>query len=131
MGAPINGLYAWGDDDFVFWTTTENKIYLYDKGEEKIISEYTGSHDTSEFNASVRISTDNSSVICTSEDGYVVFYDLITKKEVSKVHAHSKAVITMDLFNTGEYNEGTDIMITGSLDKTIWVWTQEDANSGL
>ena len=128
MGAPINGLYACGDDDYVFWTTTNNKIYLYDKGEEKIISEYSGSHDTSEFNASVRVSSDNSSVIWTSEDGYVAFYDLISKKEICKVEAHSKAVITMDLFNTGDFNEGTDIMITGSLDKTICVWKQNDTD---
>ena len=69
MGAPINGLYACGDDDYVFCTTTDNKIFLYDKGEEKIIAEYSGSHETSEFNASVRITSDNSAVVSTSEDG--------------------------------------------------------------
>jgi hypothetical protein len=44
MGAPINGLYACGDDDYIFVTTTQNKILLYDKAEEKIISEYSGHH---------------------------------------------------------------------------------------
>ena len=36
MNAPVNGLYAWGDDDYVICTTTENKIMLYDKAEGKI-----------------------------------------------------------------------------------------------
>jgi len=98
VGAPINGLYAWGDDDYVFWTTTDNKIILYDKGEEKIISEYSGHHETSEFNASVRITADNSAVVTTSEDGCIVFYDLVTKKMVNKIEGHVKPIVSMDIW---------------------------------
>lgn len=47
MGAPISGLHACGDDDYIFVTTTNNKIFLYDKGEEKVISEYSGHHAVS------------------------------------------------------------------------------------
>ena len=104
MGAPINGLYAWGDDDYIFCTTTDNKVLLYDKGEEKIISEYSGHHETSEFNASVRITSDNSAVVTTSEDGYIVFYDLVTKKMVNRVEGHEQPIVSMDIWYGWMFN---------------------------
>lgn len=107
----------------MFCTTTDNKVLLYDKSEEKIISEYSGDHTSSEFNASVRISSDNSLVMCTSEDGHLVLYDLVTKKVVERLEAHDKPVVTMDLFNSGKYGDGTDVILVGSLDRTVSVWS--------
>jgi mitogen-activated protein kinase organizer 1 len=122
IGAPINGLYACGDDDFVFCTTTDNKIFLYDKSEESIIATYSGAHTTSEFKASVRLTTDNSMVLSTSEDGNISYYDIISKKPVDTFSAHSKPVVSMDLFSKSEYGKGSDVLLVGSLDKTITVW---------
>mmetsp|Transcript_20828 Transcript_20828/g.23160 ORF Transcript_20828/g.23160 Transcript_20828/m.23160 type:complete len:80 (+) Transcript_20828:601-840(+) len=78
-------------------TTTDNKVVLYDKAEESIISEYSGNHQTSEFNASVRVTSDNSAVVTTSEDGSIVFYDLVTRKMVDKIEGHDKPIVSMDM----------------------------------
>lgn len=46
FNAPILGLFACFEDDFIFVSTNESKIYLYDKGKREIVTEFSGNHRT-------------------------------------------------------------------------------------
>jgi len=91
-GSPIIGcdITSISDDDGKYCIATSclnGDIYLFEKNTGSLLKKYTGGHKAGNYGLDCCIMSNDLHVVSGSEDGCVVFYDLVSGKVAQKVDA--------------------------------------------
>ena len=96
------------------------RLILTELSTASVLSHYQG-HVNSEYRLQPVFTPDDASIVCGSEDGSVVIWDLVEAQVTSRIiSAHTRAVSCIDLARRG--GNGEDVMLTSSFDGTAKLW---------
>ncbi|KII65893.1 WD repeat domain-containing protein 83 [Thelohanellus kitauei] len=97
----------------------DSKIRLMDKESGSLLNSY-GGHKNNEFKIESTFLTNDSYVVSGSEDGRLVYWDLITSEVVKQIPAHKGAVVSLS------YSKKLNRLVTASSDGiSLWIGNEE------
>ena len=82
IGVPLVSLFTSNNDELVFVGSTKSEIILFDKEEKEELTRFSGTHITKDYSSELKLLSDYSSIATTSENGQVVFYDIVSVSSV-------------------------------------------------
>jgi mitogen-activated protein kinase organizer 1 len=117
---PITYFNVSDDERFYLTTCVGGKLRLIDFGSGKILREYSGSHKHSSYKIESCIENNNTSILCGSEDGQMIHYNLLNG-EVDDItsNAHSKGISSV------AYHPTRDVFLSASHDGTGKLWQRK------
>lgn len=115
---PVTSVTTTGDDNCILAACTDGCLRLLDRAEGDLLNEYRGHvHQSAKLDAAF-VQSDAYVVAC-SEDGRVVYWDVVEGAVVGEVRAHGQHVVC----SLSVHPEG-DCLLTSSVDGTVKVWTR-------
>lgn len=116
MGFPVTSVRVSNDQNCYLAACLDSTVRLVEVATGKILKEYKGHKHTS-FKTEAVFQADCNHVMCGSEDGTAVRWNMVTGAVVARVEcAHFKAVSSIS------YHPTKSIFITASYDGTAKVW---------
>jgi mitogen-activated protein kinase organizer 1 len=117
IGAPVMGACYSTDTNCILVSTLDDKVRLFDKLTGELLNEYRG-HRNNKYKTQAILSRDDSMVLSGSEDFNIYVWDLVEAKIQAVLKGHSHVVSCL------AYSPVTDMVASGSIDRTICVWTK-------
>ncbi|CAG9460913.1 unnamed protein product [Pedinophyceae sp. YPF-701] len=114
--APIVSVAVSQDGECTLLAGTDSTLRLLDRATGSLLQHYKG-HRNDATRMDCALSPSDAHVVCGSEDGRVLVWDLVTAREMMAVQAHEGGVTALCVHPTGEG------MLTAGADGKVRVWT--------
>ncbi|RKP24322.1 nuclear mRNA splicing protein [Syncephalis pseudoplumigaleata] len=115
IGHPVTSVQFTGDGNCLLVSTLDARIRLLDKENGGLLNEYTG-HEHKEYRLRSCLAPMDTHVISGSEDGAIVFWDLLEGNEVRRLKGHHNVVSFVDA-HPKEVG-----LLSASFDGNVIVW---------
>jgi mitogen-activated protein kinase organizer 1 len=116
IARPIVDMAISRDSNCILAGCLDSTVRLFEKESGELLSSYTG-HVCKESKTECKLTNTDAHVVAGSEDGRVVFYDLVEEKEVQSLKCHKGCVTSIT------YHPDEVAMATAGLDGVARVWT--------
>jgi mitogen-activated protein kinase organizer 1 len=114
---PINGLDVSPDEKYYVVSTLDGDIRLYEYEKGEVIQNYSKLHQCMNYSASLKYSIDNNGFYITSENGDIVYYDIINKSNNRIFKAHTKTASGLDVHPFKK-----NYFVSSGFDSKIFFW---------
>ncbi len=119
LGHPVTSLAVSGDGQCLLVGMLDGRMCLLDASDGSVMSEYRG-HVSATAKVDARLTLGDGHVVAGSEDGRVVFWELVDARVEVELEAHpGKVVCGLD------YHPKRHAMVTSATDGTAKVWLPE------
>ncbi|KAH9549693.1 hypothetical protein CY35_10G032500 [Sphagnum magellanicum] len=115
LGQAVNSVALSNDENCVLASCLDSTIRLLDRASGELLQEYKG-HDNKSYKMDSCLTNSDAHVVSGSEDGNVIFWDLVDGSIVASFKAHPSVVTSVS------YHPSESRMLTASVDSTVRVW---------
>jgi len=115
VATPVVSLQLSRDYNCVLAGCLDGVIRLFEKDTGELLSSYKG-HDNTKHKIEAMLTNTDGYVVAGSEDGRVVFWDLVEEKMVHTLKGHTGSVCSLG------YHPTEQCLVSGSVDGTCRVW---------
>lgn len=119
IGEPIIHMSFSRDKQGLLLNGLDGILRFMERDTGMLLNEYTGSHIAGKYGLECAISAHDDVVVTGSEDGSVVFYDLVHKNRVQKLEGHTRPTCSIA---THPNRDNCSITISASYDGSAVVW---------
>ncbi|KAF1742005.1 hypothetical protein MXB_264 [Myxobolus squamalis] len=115
LGRPIGSCKLSRDKLSILTSCLDSAVRLIDKETGAVLNTYKG-HKNNDYKVESSFVSNDSHVVSGSEDGRIVFWDLVSAKIIKEIPAHSGPVVSLS------YSPKNNRLLTASSDGvTLWV----------
>eukprot|EP00899_Mesostigma_viride_P022309 jgi/Mesvir1/3262/Mv16399-RA.1 len=122
VGPPITCTALSQDDLCLLVASLDSSLRLLDRASGMLLNRYEG-HKNTTIKLSAAFNDTDAVIACGSEDGRVVFWDLVEGKVIHQLQAHPTVVCGL------AYHKSKPCMVSSSVDGLIKVWGPEEQTS--
>lgn len=115
LGQSVTSIYLSNDNKCILAGCLDSTLRLIERSTGDLLQEYKG-HSCKSYKLDSCLTNTDAHVVSGSEDGKVLFWDLVDASVVSSLKAHSAVVTSVS------YHGSENCMITSSVDGTVKVW---------
>jgi len=115
VGHALVDLAVTRDSNCLLAGSLDSTLRLFERGSAELLASYTGHTNTANKTECILTNTD-AHVLTGSEDGQVIFYDLVEEKQVHSIQAHKGCVASID------YHPQQVCLLTAGVDWVCKVW---------
>jgi len=116
IGLPVSYTSFSTDGNCILASTLNSKLYLIDKENGQILNCYSG-HKNEEYKLSSCLDNTDAYVISGSEDGKIIYWDLVDGIKLETIEAHKKVVTSV------KYHPKDSYLLSASHDGLIKIWS--------
>jgi len=115
VARPIVDMAISRDSNCILAGCLDSTIRLFEKSSAELLSQYKG-HDCSTSKTECKFTNTDAHVVTGSEDGKILFFDLLEEKPIHKIRAHKGCVTSL------AYHPDEVAMISAGVDGVARVW---------
>lgn len=112
---PVTCVRFTHDGNCLLATCMDNTVRLLDKSNGELLNSYTG-HKNDSYKVESSMTRGDAYVACGSEDGRILFWDLVSGKLAHTLHGHSNIVCGLS------YHPNKSSMLSCSVDGSVIYW---------
>ncbi|KAH7282199.1 hypothetical protein KP509_35G018300 [Ceratopteris richardii] len=115
LGQSITSIFLSNDKKCILAGCLDSTLRLIERSSGDLLQEYKG-HSCKSYKLDSCLTNTDAHVVSGSEDGKILFWDLVDASVVSSAKAHASVVTSVN------YHPTENCMITSSVDGTVKVW---------
>ena len=119
IGQPVTAVALSNDGNCVLASQLDNRMLLLEKGSGHVLNQYTG-HQNSQYQIGAAFTNTDAHVLSGSEDGEILFWDLVDAKVVHRLQGHAHVVSGVAYHP----KVGTVQMLSCDVSGKVKLWTQ-------
>mmetsp|Transcript_24939 Transcript_24939/g.39118 ORF Transcript_24939/g.39118 Transcript_24939/m.39118 type:complete len:164 (+) Transcript_24939:342-833(+) len=115
IGHPVTCVHFTNDGNCVLATCMDDKVRLFDKSNGELLQSYSG-HKNSSYKVESCMTQGDAQVVCGSEDGRILFWDLVEGKELHSLSGHTHVVCGLSP------HPNNNSLLSCSVDGSVILW---------